>query len=159
MHSDVESFLHDPFSALRCTPTDCHSLCHAARDHGLLVQACLGRAQFQGAQEVVLLQASNSYFAYEPILKALQQMTVLAMAKYLEPGLAGEGTDSWEAGEKPGKAGLLSGLQHLHARNVNHHCGAGEGGMLRLLLTVANILSCATCHVPCSMCQLHLQGL
>jgi hypothetical protein len=67
------------------------SLCHASRDNELLVQACLGRGQFSGAREVVLLQASNSFFAYEPILKALQQMTVLPMAQYLVPGLAGPG--------------------------------------------------------------------
>jgi hypothetical protein len=67
------------------------SLCHASRDNELLVQACLGRGQFSGAREVVLLQARNSFFAYEPILKALQRMTVLPMAQYLVPGLAGPG--------------------------------------------------------------------
>jgi hypothetical protein len=67
------------------------SLCHGSRDNELLVQACLGRGQFNGAREVVLLQASNSFFAYEPILKALQQMTVLPMAQYLVPALAPPG--------------------------------------------------------------------
>jgi hypothetical protein len=72
-------------------PSPACSLCHASRDNELLLQACLGRGQFSGAREVVLLQASNSFFAYEPILKALQRMTVLPMAHYLVPGLAGPG--------------------------------------------------------------------
>jgi hypothetical protein len=63
-------------------------LCHATRDSEVLVQACLGRGQFSGAREVVLLQASNSYFAYEPILRALQQMQTFPMARYLVPELA-----------------------------------------------------------------------
>lgn len=37
--------------------------------------------------EVVLLQASNSFFAHEPILKALQRLTMLPFSGYLIPAL------------------------------------------------------------------------
>jgi len=48
-------------------------------------------ASAAGAHEVVLLQASNSFFAYEPILKALQRLTSLPFAQYLIPALVQPG--------------------------------------------------------------------
>jgi hypothetical protein len=45
--------------------------------------AVLGRQRLGGKKEVVLLPAAGSFFAYEPILKALQSTHPLPLAKYI----------------------------------------------------------------------------
>jgi hypothetical protein len=44
-----------------------------------------------GGREVVLLQASGSFFAVDPILRALQSLTVLPFSQYLVPALTQQG--------------------------------------------------------------------
>jgi hypothetical protein len=48
-----------------------------------LLAAVLGRQHLGGGAEVVLLQASNSYFSYEPILKALQSKAPVPLGRYI----------------------------------------------------------------------------
>jgi hypothetical protein len=48
-----------------------------------LMAAVLGRQRLGGKQEVVLLPAAGGFFAYEPILKALQSTHPLPLARYL----------------------------------------------------------------------------
>jgi hypothetical protein len=65
----------------------------------LLVQACLGEGQLASradGREVVLLQASGSFFAVAPMLKALQSLTALPFSQYLVPALAQQG--EWRVG-------------------------------------------------------------
>jgi hypothetical protein len=60
----------------------------------LLVQACVGEGQLASrsvGREVVLLQASGSFFAVETMLKALQRLVVLPFSQYLVPALAQQG--------------------------------------------------------------------
>jgi hypothetical protein len=60
----------------------------------LLVQACVGEGQLasrSAGREVVLLQASGSFFAVEPMLRALQRLVVLPFSQYLVPALAQQG--------------------------------------------------------------------
>lgn len=48
-----------------------------------LMAAVLGRQQLGGKKEVVLLPAAGGFFAYEPILKALQSAHPLPLARYI----------------------------------------------------------------------------
>lgn len=48
-----------------------------------LMAAVLGRQRLGGKKEVVLLPAAGGFFAYEPILKALQSTHPLPLAKYI----------------------------------------------------------------------------
>lgn len=48
-----------------------------------LMAAVLGRQRLGGKKEVVLLPAAGSFFAYEPILKALQSKHPLPLARYI----------------------------------------------------------------------------
>lgn len=62
----------------------------------LLVQACVGKGQLStrgraGGREVVLLQASGSFFAVAPMLRALQSLTALPFSQYLVPTLTQPG--------------------------------------------------------------------
>jgi hypothetical protein len=71
-----------------------------ARGTELLVQACLGEGQLasrSGGHEVVLLQASGSFFAVAPMLKALQGLMVLPFSQYLVPALA-QPEGEWRVG-------------------------------------------------------------
>ncbi|GLC70653.1 hypothetical protein PLESTF_001018400 [Pleodorina starrii] len=43
-----------------------------------------------GGSEVVLVQEHNSFFAYEPVLKALQGITTIPLAPYIVPGAAAD---------------------------------------------------------------------
>jgi hypothetical protein len=56
-----------------------------------LMAAVLGRQRLGGKKEVVLVPAAGSFFAYEPILKALQATHPLPLAKYIlyDQNLAG----------------------------------------------------------------------
>jgi len=49
----------------------------------------MGAVPLGGGSEVLILQASASFFAYEPILKALQTAAPLPLAHALLPGAAG----------------------------------------------------------------------
>lgn len=77
-----------------------------ARGMELLVQACVGEGQLASSsegREVVLLQASGSFFAVAPMLKALQSLMVLPFSQYLVPALAqqGEPTIHWPYRGRP----------------------------------------------------------
>lgn len=48
-----------------------------------LMAAVLGRQRLGGKKEVVMVPAAGSFFAYEPILKALQATHPLPLAKYI----------------------------------------------------------------------------
>lgn len=48
-----------------------------------VLAAVLGRQHLGGGAEVVLLQASNSYFSYEPILRALQSKAPVPLGRYI----------------------------------------------------------------------------
>jgi hypothetical protein len=48
-----------------------------------LMAAVLGRQRLGGKKEVVMVPAAGSFFAYEPILKALQAAHPLPLAKYI----------------------------------------------------------------------------
>lgn len=54
-------------------------MCGEAETTGLMA-AVLGRQRLEGKKEVVLLPASGGFFAYEPILKALQSTQPLPLA-------------------------------------------------------------------------------
>ncbi len=87
------------------------SLCDNSLNQDLL-RACLGNtsssgsnsqpgvssssSQLGGGNEVVLLQASSSYFAYEPILRALQKLQPSALlSTYFLHTDAGQGAHQW----------------------------------------------------------------
>jgi hypothetical protein len=62
----------------------------------LLVQACVGEGQLalragHASREVVLLQASGSFFAVAPMLRSLQGLATLPFSQYLVPALARQG--------------------------------------------------------------------
>ncbi|KXZ53505.1 hypothetical protein GPECTOR_7g955 [Gonium pectorale] len=57
----------------------------SAADYEQLLGAWLDSAAGSGC-EVVLVQEHNSFFAYEPVLRALQSMSVIPLARHIVPG-------------------------------------------------------------------------
>jgi hypothetical protein len=90
---------------------DCHRLPDEASVPQLVAALQPNRARDHGGApasgEVVLVQDSNSFFAYEPILKALQATTDLPLAHHLLPTLSSQAAAA-EAAESSSAAGLQS---------------------------------------------------
>lgn len=55
--------------------------------HGPRHRASSKQDQQAAMSEVVMVQENNSFFAYEPILRALQSMRTVPLARVLVPGL------------------------------------------------------------------------
>lgn len=84
-----------------------------------LMAAVLGRQRLGGKKEVVLLPAAGNFFAYEPILKALQATHPLPLAQYI--------LQRSSAGSSAGEA--VHGPVLLRGELVGSFIGASAGGV------------------------------
>jgi hypothetical protein len=83
-----------------------------------LMAAVLGRQRLGGKREVVLLPAAGSFFAYEPILNALQCTHSLPLAKYI----------LYEQGQGGGAGGQAGGPQAVLLHGELKVLGGGGSG-------------------------------
>lgn len=105
----------------------CCRLCQGCEANDSILMAALG-AKLPG--KAVMLQASGSFFAYEPILKALQSNQNMPLADFIaSPNPFSEPAQRPDA-EGPAGTSLLKGLFHQGSKLF----GKDPGGVLFVTL-------------------------